>query len=307
MIIKIRYKIISIALLSIFFVIILFASLKNNISEVNTISLKQNSVCVPIIMYHEVKSFKLGKDVISPYEFESDLKYLSKNNYTTITMTQLINYVYNNKDLPKNPIILSFDDGYLNNYVYVLPLLKKYNAKIVFSIIGKNTDDFTQILDDNLDYSHVTWDQLNEMIDSGNVEVQNHTYNLHAVNKGRIGCAQMSGEALSHYEKIMKDDIGKLQEEITVMTGETPNTFTYPYGRSSKNTDAILKELGFQATLSCDYGVNLITKDANGLYGLRRICRSHGQSVEKVLTEAIKTLKYRSTTASNRLRLSPFV
>jgi len=260
----------------------------------NTILLKKDPVCVPIIMYHEVKTFKLGKDVISPYEFESDLKYLSANNYTAITMTQLIDYVYKNKDLPQNPIILSFDDGYLNNYIYVLPLLKKYNTKIVFSIIGKNTDDFTRIPDKNIDYSHVTWDQLNEMIDSELVEVQNHTYNLHFYNKGRIGCAQISGESLTHYEKIMTEDIGAFQKEITAMTGETPNTFAYPYGRSSKNTDAILKGLGFKATLSCDYGVNLITKDKNELYDLKRIARSHGHSIEKLLPEAMKTLKYRS-------------
>ncbi len=293
MIIKIRYKTVGIVLLLLIFAAVLFISVKNSRSEIDAVSLNKDTTCVPIIMYHEVKTYKLGKDVISPYEFESDLKYLSKNNYTAITMTQLINYVYNGEELPKNPIILSFDDGYLNNYVYVLPLLKKYNTKIVFSIIGKNTDDFTRIPDNNLDYSHVTWDQLNEMLDSGYVEVQNHTYNLHFFSKGRIGCAQMSGETLSHYEKVMTDDIGKFQEEIKSMTGKTPNTFAYPYGKSSKSTDAILKGIGFQATLSCDYGVNLITKDRDSLYDLKRICRSHGQSIEKVITEAMKTLKFR--------------
>lgn len=247
------------------------------------------SVYLPIIMYHEVKTYKAGKDVILPWEFENDLKYLSKNNYTTITISNLIDYVYNNVPLPENPIILSFDDGYLNNYVYVLPLLKQYNMKIVFSIIGKNTDDFTNIPDDNLDYSHVAWEQLNEMLDSGCVEVQNHTYNLHKYYK-RIGCKQMPNESDADYENMLTEDVGKLQEEITKMTGYTPTAFAYPYGKTSRNTDMILKKLGFKATLTCDYGINKITKDTNSLFGLKRICRSHNNSIGKLLIEAYKTI-----------------
>lgn len=281
MVIKLNYRIIiGVFLLLIFLLSILFLSIKN---PGTNISAHDHTICLPIIMYHEVKTYKAGKDVITPYEFESDLKYLKENNYTTITMTQLIDYVYNNTDLPQNPIILSFDDGYLNNYKYVLPLLKKYDMKIVFSIIGKNTDDFTRIPDENLDYSHVTWDQLKEMQSSGYVEIQNHTYNLHSTNKGRTGCMQRSGESFTQYEQVLTDDIGKFQEEIFLMTGVTPNTFTYPYGKSSKNTDLVLKKLGFKASLSCKYGVNRITKNPDELFGLKRICRSHGKSIKKFL------------------------
>lgn len=250
------------------------------------------AVYLPIIVYHEVKT-KLTSYTILPYEFENDLKYLQKNHYTAITMDQLINYVYSGTPLPEKPIILSFDDGYLNNYKYVFPLLKKYNTKIVFSIVGKNTDDFTRIPDDNLDYSHVTWEQLKEMHDSGLVDVQNHTYNLHSNKKGRVGCMQMSGESDAHYEQTLSEDLLQCQKEINEAIGVTPNTFTYPYGRISPNTDGILKKLGFKATLSCNYGVNVIQRNPETLYALRRICRIHGTSLEKALSEGMKTLKYR--------------
>ena len=242
-------------------------------------------------MYHEIKTYKVGKDVITPYEFESDLKYLQKNKYSTLTMTQLIEYVNDDVPLPDNPIILTFDDGYLNTYLNAFPLLKEYHMKIVFSIIGKNTDDFTRIPDNNADYSHVTWNQLNEMLDSGYVEVQNHTYNLHSLNNKRVGCMQTSAESFTQYEKILTEDIGKFQEQLTMMTGDTPNTFAYPYGRFNANTDLILKNLGFQATLSCQYGINRITKEPDSLFDLKRICRAHGQSLENVLKEALKTVE----------------
>lgn len=273
-------------------VIVLAAALQIECGAVPAQSSKSaEPISLPIIMYHEVKTYKAGKDVIAPWEFESDLKYLAENNYTTITMTQLIDYVYNDVSLPSNPIILSFDDGYLNNYVYVLPLLKKYNMKIVFSIIGKNTDDFTRIPDNNLDYSHVTWEQLNEMLSTGLVEVQNHTYNLHNLCGERIGCIQGCKESLPLYEKALESDIGGLQKQITEMTGFTPNTFAYPYGKYSTTTDSVLKKLGFKATLSCNYGVNLITKDPDSLFRLKRICRSHGQGVSKLIKEGLKTIK----------------
>ena len=292
MVIKINYKyllgIVLIIFSSLIFLIIGYSHPSPDADKSND---NGETLYLPIIMYHEIKTYKTGKDVITPYEFESDLKYLQNNNYHTITMTELINYVYGNGKLPENPIVLSFDDGYLSTYKYAFPLLKKYNMKMVFSIIGKNTDDFTRIPDDNLDYSHVTWAQLKEMTDSGYVEVQNHTYNLHKMSNGRIGCMQCHAESAEKYEQLLTDDITKLQNKIFESTGKSPNTFTYPYGKFNNNSELIMKKLGFKATLSCQYGINAIKKDPERLFGLKRICRSHGYNMKKLLKEAQKTIK----------------
>lgn len=281
-------KIAAIFVLAAFAVSCVFIS--GNLSKAQT---KIDGTIVPIFMYHEVKPSKTRKDVITPYELESDLKYLKSDGYTAITMTDLINYVDGKGNLPSKPIILTFDDGYYNNYVYAYPLLKKYNVKIVLSIIGKNTDDFTEYPSKNIDYSHVTWAQINEMLKSGLVELQNHTYNLHSISKTRFGCRINKGESLTHYGNVLTDDIEKLQKEILSHTGKVPNTFTYPYGKVSKESYPIIKKLGFRASLTCDYGVNIITKDKNVLYGLKRVCRVHGVPIKSGLKEVMKTLKYR--------------
>ena len=254
---------------------------------------EDTDIIVPILMYHQLKLTNPGKDSIMPYEFENDLKYLKENNFTTITMTDLIDYVLNYKELPEKPIILSFDDGYYNNYVYVYPLLKKYDMKIVLSLIGKDTDDFSKVPSDNISLSHVTWDQVNEMMESGLVEIQNHSYNMHKITSKRYGCLKKRAETQDHYERELTEDILKLQIEATVMTGFTPNTFNYPYGRVSEESYPIIKKLGFQASLTCNYGVNIIDRDPECLYNLRRVCRSHNQSAKKMLKEAMETLKYR--------------
>ena len=77
------------------------------------------------------------------------------------------------------------------------------------------------------------------------------------------------------------------------MTGQAPTTFTYPYGKYSDNTAAILRELGFRATFSCEYGINLLNKEGEtDLFNMKRICREHGVSAEKSIKGAAKTLKF---------------
>ena len=252
---------------------------------------EKDTIYVPIIMYHHIRQGNSGKNSITPAEFESDLKYLRKNNFNTITMTQLIDYVYKNTPLPENPIILTFDDGYFNTYKYAYPILKKYDMKIVLSIIGKVTDDFTLTSTNNINTSHMNWNHLNEMINSGHVEVQNHTYNLHSTKGDRYGCAQKEGESFSVYKEILTSDIDRLQTQLIAYSGVEPNTFTYPYGRYNDNTVRIIKDMGFKASMSCLYGINKITKDSECLYDLKRICRSHNVSVEKLLKTAVKTIK----------------
>ncbi|MBP1756844.1 MAG: polysaccharide deacetylase [Firmicutes bacterium] len=283
------YKIL---LFGIVFTLLMYSIVKD-VHEIILVSSTHQNKCVPIIMYHQVKNTNLGKDVISPYEFESDLKYLKDNNYTTITMEQLIKYVYEDEELPPNPIILSFDDGYLSTYRYVYPLLQEYDMKIVLSIIGKSIDDFSKVSDNHIEYAYITWDQVQEMGRSGNVEVQNHTYNLHKVKNGRYGCYQKVDESLMDYEQLLTEDISKLQVKIDELTDKAPNTFTYPYGKYNDNTETVIKKLGFKASLSCTFGVNLISKDnPDKLFGLKRICRSHNKSIDNMISEGLKTLKY---------------
>jgi len=242
-------------------------------------------------MYHQVKNSGFGNDVISPKEFESDLKYLKENHYNTLTMTQLIDYVHDKKELPQNPVILSFDDGYLSTYLNVYPLLKEYDMKIVLSIIGKSVDDFSKVCDENIDYSHVTWDEVKEMQQSGLVEIQSHSYNLHKITKERYGCSQMANESLEHYEEFLSNDINTLQEKIMSVTGSSPNTFIYPYGKYNDKLETIIKKLGFKATITCKFGVNVINNDPDTLYSLKRIRRAHNQSIQKMLKEGMDTVK----------------
>lgn len=240
------------------------------------------SVRLPIIMYHHVSkdSGKLGKYTVSPKEIERDIIYLKQQGYTTIVMEDLINFVYNRAELPEKPIMLTFDDGYYSNYVYVLPLLEKYDCKAVISITGSYIDKSTAEGELNPAYSYLTWDLVKELTESPYVEIQNHSYGMHEICE-RKGCAIMKGEDYNDYSKKMVNDIGKLQKVIEEKTGYRPTTFTYPYGFICVECNKILREMGFLATLSCYEGVNILTGKEDELYELKRFNRPSGISQKK--------------------------
>ena len=230
---------------------------------------------VPIIMYHSIlkDKSKSNKYTVTPDVLEEDLKYIKENGYTTITIQDLIDYVYDDINLPEKPIILTFDDGHYNNYGYLYPLLEEYDMKAVISIVGSYTDKFTETDEANLNYSYLRWKDIKELIDTGRIEFQNHTYNLHSNTGLRNGTKKIKGETDEHYKNILEEDITKLQKEFEEYTGYIPKCFTYPFGGISNSSIDIIKELGFKASLSCEQGINKITKNPNSLYLLKRYNR----------------------------------
>lgn len=255
---------------TILFLIIL--SPKPNRTDAHSI---ESGIKLPILMYHGLVKSKNRQNrfMISPETFESDLKYIKENGYTTIFVEDLINYIYNENPLPEKPIMITFDDGYYNNYLHAFPLIKKYNCKIVLSPIGRFTDEYSKIVDEHEYYSHITWNHLREMVDSGLVEIQNHTYNMHSNKKLRIGCTKNKSESIDEYKKTLNDDIMKMQERVKAEIGKTPTAFVFPFGAISKEAPKIIREMGFKCTFCCEGRMNNITKDPECLYNMCRFIR----------------------------------
>lgn len=237
------------------------------------------SVKLPVIMYHSMlkEQKRLGKYVISPETFESDLQYLKQKGYQTVTVRDLADYVNSEKILPPKPVLLTFDDGYYNNYLYAFPLAKKYGMKFVVAPVGYYIDSVPQEDMDHANYSYLTWPEIKEMMASGLVEFQNHSYNLHET-KGRIGAKKKRGETTKAYAAILQKDVRKMQDRMKEMTGYTPIAFIYPFGAVSKESDPIIRQMDFQATFLCTEKINVITHDPACLYSLGRFLRPSGIS-----------------------------
>ena len=248
----------------------------------------KDGVEIPIVMYHSVlKDEKYhGKYVISPAELENDILYLKKHGYTTILMEDLINYTKGGS-LPEKPIQLTIDYGYNNNYLYAYPLAKQYRVKFVISPIGRYTDLYSESGEANGYYSHATWEHLREMTESGLVEVQNHSYDMHEQRGGALGVKQRTGETDSAYKARLTADLGRAQEVFKANLGKAPSTFVYPFGAMSKSTPDIIKEMGFSATLLCREKVSTVTRDPESLYALGRFLRESGISSKEFFENKI--------------------
>ena len=251
----------------------------------------REEVLLPVLMYHEVRAENPGKDVILPEEMESDLRYLRQEGYTTVFMADVLDYVYAGKALPEKPILLTFDDGYESSYRSLFPLLKRYGAKAVICVIGRSADEFSLLPETGGPYVHAGWKELVEMRESGLVELQHHSYDLHRETGGEKGCMRRWGEGSREYEMRIRRDADRLQEELYQRTGSPASTFAYPYGFYSEELEGILEDCGFLATLTCDFGMNRLSRDPDCLRGMKRICRSHGADLEKLLSQAEATLQ----------------
>lgn len=251
----------------------LIASLRWASPSVSTATAPEG-VAVPIVMYHSVLPNRQGTYIVHPDRLEQDLVYLRDAGYTTVTVADLIAYVDDGKPLPKKPVMLTFDDGYYNNYLYAHPLLKKYGMRAVISPIGSVSKFYSDhpAEQDNPRYSHVTWAQLTDMVQSGVWEIQHHSYNMHKTDT-RKGVAQKKGESDSNYRTALTRDLNGTVELLKAEVGVTPTAFVYPFGAYTKLTDPILRDGGIRATITCEERTSVVTRDPDSLWRLGRYLR----------------------------------
>lgn len=130
------------------------------------------SADVPILMYHYISASPSVQDRIRyglsvpPEMFEAQLRLLSDNGYTTISLRDLYEYLAVGKALPDKPIILTFDDGYLDNYTNAFPILQKYGMVGTFFVLTGPADDGES--------AYLTWDMITEMSNAG-MDIQLHS------------------------------------------------------------------------------------------------------------------------------------
>lgn len=241
-------------------------------------------IAVPIIMYHSVcDNKKVTTDyLVSPSVFESDIKYLYENGYTAIFVGDLVGHVYEGMPLPGKPIIITLDDGYLNNMTNVLPILEKYDMCATVSVVGEFVNAAVKENDPNPMYAYLTWDDIKQLEDSGRIEIGNHTNSMHEIGERR-GCMKIVGESVEKYDSVLSKDLTELQNALTEKSGLTPIVFTYPFGFVSEESLPIVKKLGFLAALTCYERINYIDGSREQLYRLGRFNRTPNMTTKQFM------------------------
>ncbi|MGN1081671.1 MAG: polysaccharide deacetylase family protein [Acutalibacteraceae bacterium] len=247
-------------------------------------NISSEEIAVPILMYHSVCYNKTKSDyIITPEMLEADFKYLKDNGYNTVFVSDLVSFVKDGLTLPENPVVLTFDDGHINNLTYVLPLAEKYDLKFSVSVVGIFSENASKNEDKNPNYAYLSWDDIAELKNSGRAEICSHTYNLHSIGD-RKGCMKKSGESADDYKTVLQEDLENLQSVLSDKCGIMPEIFTYPYGLVSDESVGVIREMGFNASLNCVEKTNYLSYgDTDKLFSLCRYNRSFKRSAENIL------------------------
>ncbi len=239
------------------------------------------SIALPILMYHSLlkDNARAGPYVLSPRVLQTDLQYLQEQGYETVTVSDLLAYVQNGTPLPEKPVMITFDDGYYNNYVYAYPILQALQMRAVISVIGSQTALFSENGQENAYWSYLRVERLQELLASGVFEIANHSYNLHTYG-ARRGCLRARGEDPAQYAALLREDTQRVQEMLLAAEIPAPQCYTYPFGSLSAESEEILREMGFLCTLGCQNGINYITRDAECLFQMKRFNRPSGMATQ---------------------------
>ena len=253
-----------------------------------TTSLKAEEVVdVPILMYHSILKSRKGEYILSPDSLKNDLVWLKDHGYQSVFVSELIDFCEGRADLPEKPIVITFDDGHYNNYYYAKPIFEEMGFKATINVVGTYSEFSTTSGDfDNPNYSHLTWSEIKVLQESEYFEIGNHTYNMHNF-KPRYGIGKKPSEDYEAYKKSLTEDVSKLEDCFKDKCGFTTNIFAYPFGKYSEESYEILSGLGCKAFLTCNEGINHLTKgDATKLKHLKRFNRSGLMTTEEFFKHA---------------------
>lgn len=248
-----------------------------------TLARADEPVPLPVIMYHSIYTDTPSEYAVTPEQVENDLQWLKNNGYGTVTAEQVIAYTQHRGDLPENAVMITLDDGFYNNLSVLVPLLEKYDMTAVVSVVGSYIDNDAVKDPHNPKYSYLTWEDIGSLIKSGRIETGNHTYAMHSLYDGRIGCSINEGESEEEYRTALSDDIQRLQEEFHDKIGFYPVIFTYPFGSVSRESLPVIRDSGFFMTLTCREQMNYITRERDCLYGIGRYNRSGFYTTEEYM------------------------
>lgn len=219
-------------------------------------ALTSTTVSFPILLYHEINETGEGDSSIAKEVFLAHLDAMKDAGYQTITFEPMIDYVENGTELPSNPILITFDDGYLSNYEIAWPALAERGMTgtvfVIGHAVGKNTYKDTGIPT----LPHFSYAQTREMIKSGTISVQSHTYDLHQYQSlepnstYREGGLPRRDEEPEEYRRALYKDLRCSVSEMETQTGEPLLVLAYPYGLYTQDSEEICSDLGIQVTLT---------------------------------------------------------
>ncbi|SPF52124.1 putative xylanase/chitin deacetylase [Candidatus Desulfosporosinus infrequens] len=199
---------------------------ENNKSKPSDVAENQ---AVPILYYHSV-AVEAGNELrIPPDQFEAQMAYLQNKGYQSVSLDQFYQAEYHGGTLPAKPFVITFDDGYVDNYTTALPILKKHGFTATIFMVSSyiNGEGF------------LTWPQLTELAANG-WQIEGHTVDHPYLSK--MDAATVLSELKNSKEVLEKG------------LGYPVDFFAYPYGDFNDKVVLAVKNTGYLLAVTTERG-----------------------------------------------------
>jgi peptidoglycan/xylan/chitin deacetylase (PgdA/CDA1 family) len=193
------------------------------------------SIRVPVLTYHRVHVFatEFTKSIpdltVEPTTFGAELDALASGGYHTVTIAQLFDALYRGKPLPSRPVLITVDDGYVDDVKEILPRLQRHHMTAVFYIITKRFHE-----QGFLDAAQV------RKLDRAGMDIGAHT-------RHHVDLLQLSGQALD-------SEVSGSRRDLEQVLGHPVYSFAYPFGRFGPATVAAVRRAGFLMAFTTQAG-----------------------------------------------------
>jgi peptidoglycan/xylan/chitin deacetylase (PgdA/CDA1 family) len=225
---------------------------KRNMKRTSSSNLDPRSIEVPVLMYHSINANSTNNLIITPQEFEKQISWLKDNGFTPLILDELYSMLTTGINVPRKPIVLTFDDGYEDNYTEAYSILKRYNFKATIFLI---TDAIGHA-------AHLKEPQIREMY-ANNIDFQSHTASHHELN------------SLSFKKQL--EELIQSRDAINKMLIKNTDYLCYPVGKYNEDTMRALKAAGYKMAFTTKPG---FAKLSDGLYKATRVRMLPGMSMQ---------------------------
>ena len=214
---------------------------------------------VMVLNYHKVVDEHMSLSVPLA-DFEQHMKWLKEYGYTSITPEELYEFIVNGSELPEKPVLITFDDGYKDNYTNAYPIMKKYGFKgTIFVVTG-----FLGVYD-----NYMTWEQAKELSDNG-FSIESHTYSHKSM-------TETSDEEISK-------ELTKSRDTIKNKLGIDADFMAYPTGTYNLHIAELVQKAGYKGAFTIKY--DNVSRESN-VYALERVPIFHTENTNKDFLERI--------------------
>ena len=218
---------------------------------------------LPVLMYHHLAPTAGSNMVVTPGAFEQQMAALAQNGWHSVTTQQLIDYADKGTPLPEKAVLITFDDGYTSNLELAGSVLERYGLNAVIFVIGINAGQAVYAHSGQpLDPPRFALEEARPYLDSGVLELQSHTYDMHQLESygfsGRDGVLPLEGESQEEYAQALAADCQKERDLFQEHLGQEITALAYPFGFHCQQAEEILTREGIRLTVTTQSGPNQI-------------------------------------------------